>query len=597
MSVSYRSLIIDFLKGLAIVAVVLYHFGAWFPFGYLGVDIFFVVSGYLFVKGLYKSLEENSFNYRSFIIKKVVLLWPLILIVSALAVLLGYFLMLPYDYKNLAESAVASTLFANNIFQTINTGNYWDIFNLYKPLMHMWYIDVLMQAYIILPFFYILFVRLLKNTRKGLLAAGISMTAISLILFFLPLPQDWKFYHLPFRVFELSIGGLAALQTKDISSKKALCTTAISLIVILFMICSKIRIVSSSFMLLVVAAATSVIVRNGSNMKIKNRIFNVFTDFFAAIGRRSYSIYIWHQFFIAFLFYSVFPKQNIVSFSVFMVMTAVVSEISHRLIKSNLDKFIWKTDKIKRNFAILNLIPAVIICTAGSLIYLNFGVVRDVPELNISKDFVKRTIHKEYTDRVKHMKTGFDDPTKKHILVFGNSFGRDWTNILLEYDKKGVMEITYLPNSEENISTYAALIREADIVFYAEGPNYDGIPGYISEAVTKDKLYVVGNKNFGESNGIIYLKRYTKDYFKQKVKMPENLREQNDRESKIHGNHYINLMSAVTDENGMVKVFTDNNKFISNDCRHLTKAGAQYFAKTLDIGSIVFPDFQPDLKN
>ncbi len=581
-----RSIILDFLKGLAIVAVVLYHFGAWFPYGYLGVDVFFVISGYLLVKGLSKQFEAKTFNYWSFIFKKAVRLWPLILLVSAVAVVIGYFTMLPDNYENLAESAVASTLFANNVLQAITTKNYWDVVNLYKPLMHMWYVDVLMQAYVILPLLYLICVKLLKNTKKGLLVAGVAMSVISLVLFLLPLPTEWKFYYLPFRVFELSAGGLIALTAKEISRKKALCIMAVSLVVILLMMCSRVAIISPAFMLLAVVAATSAVVFAGNNMQIQNRIFNAFANFFAALGKRSYSIYIWHQFVIAFLFYSVFPNQDAVSFSVFLIVTILLSEISYRFVESKLDKFTSPT-RSRLYFAIFNLVFAALVCGVSFAIYLNAGVVRDVPELNVSKDNVKRGMHAEYVDIPRHMKIGFEDSAKKHILVFGNSFGRDWVNILREYDKKAVLELSYLRNTEENVEKYASLIEKADMVFYAEGPSYVGVPEYMSNAVPKEKLYVIGNKNFGESNGIIYAKRSTEGYFRQKVKMPEGLMKQNLEESEKYGDHYINLMSLVSDENGMVRVFTDDNKFISQDCRHLTKAGAQYFSRILDIGAIV----------
>ena len=581
-----RSIILDFLKGLAIVAVVLYHFGAWFPYGYLGVDLFFVISGYLLVKGLSKQFEAKTFNYWSFIFKKAVRLWPLILLVSAVAVVIGYFTMLPDNYENLAESAVASTLFANNVLQAITTKNYWDVVNLYKPLMHMWYVDVLMQAYVILPLLYLLFVKLLKNTKKGLLIAGIAMSVISLVLFLLPLPTEWKFYYLPFRVFELSAGGLIALTAKEISRKKAFGIIAVSLLVILLMMCSRVAIVSPAFMLLAIVAATSAVVFAGNNMQIQNRIFNAFANFFAALGKRSYSIYIWHQFVIAFLFYSVFPNQDAVSFSVFLIVTILLSEISYRFIESKSDKFLSLV-RSKLYFAIFNLVFAALVCGVSFAIYLNAGVVRDVPELNVSKDNVKRGMHKEYTDRIKRRKVGFEDSAKKHILVFGNSFGRDWTNILLEYDKENSLEVTWLVNTEESAKKYASLIEKADMVFYAEGPSYVGVPEYMSNAVPKEKLYVIGNKNFGESNGIIYAKRSTEGYFQQKVKMPEGLMKQNLKESEKYGDHYINLMSLVSDENGMVRVFTDDNKFISQDCRHLTRAGAQYFSRILDIEAIL----------
>lgn len=112
-----RIVIIDSVKGLAILAVMLYHFWSILPYGYLGVDIFFVISGFFMAKGLMKQFESNTFKYFNYVIKKAVRLWPLILIVSIISLLVGFFSMLPDDYENLSESVVASSVFANNILQ------------------------------------------------------------------------------------------------------------------------------------------------------------------------------------------------------------------------------------------------------------------------------------------------------------------------------------------------------------------------------------------------------------------------------------------------------------------------------------------------
>ena len=68
--------------------------------------------------------------------------------------------MLPDDFENLAESVVASSFFGNNVLACITTKNYWDVVNLYKPLMHLWYIGLLMQAYIVLPLIFNLLLKL-----------------------------------------------------------------------------------------------------------------------------------------------------------------------------------------------------------------------------------------------------------------------------------------------------------------------------------------------------------------------------------------------------------------------------------------------------
>ena len=165
---SQRNQVIDAMKGLAIIAVVIYHFGGnYLPFGYLGVDIFFVIGGYLLIKKMQDQLNKGEFHYWRFLFRKIVRLWPLVVMISCLSLLAGYFLMLPDDYENLAESVVASNIFSNNILLCITTGNYWDVLNFYKPLMHLWYVGVLMQAYIVLPLILLVAAKICKNAKKA----------------------------------------------------------------------------------------------------------------------------------------------------------------------------------------------------------------------------------------------------------------------------------------------------------------------------------------------------------------------------------------------------------------------------------------------
>ena len=100
--------------------------------------------------------------------------------------------------------------------------------------------------------------------------------------------------------------------------------------------------------------------------------------------------------------------------------------------------------------------------------------------------------------------------------------------------------------------------------------------------VPSEKLYVVGNKSYGESNGIIYAKRGSDYYHNLSVKLPDELIEQNIMEKERYGAHYIDLISPVQNADGKVRVFTDDNRYISQDCTHLTQAGAQYYARILD---------------
>ena len=140
---------LDLLKGLAIIAVVLYHAG-WCKSGYLGVDVFFVLSGYLIVPKVMDKINDGRFHYWKFLEKRVFRLLPLVLLVCGLSLAVGYWGMLPMDLRFLSEEALATTVFANNILQSITTQNYWAAIY-HKVMMHTWFLGVLMQFYIVFP--------------------------------------------------------------------------------------------------------------------------------------------------------------------------------------------------------------------------------------------------------------------------------------------------------------------------------------------------------------------------------------------------------------------------------------------------------------
>ncbi|GFI43257.1 O-acetyltransferase OatA [Lachnospiraceae bacterium] len=560
--------------------------GGYLPFGYLGVDIFYVISGYFLVKGLLRQYEQKQFYYWKFILHKVIRLWPLVLLAAIAALLIGCFLMLPDDYENLAESAFASSLFANNVLQAITTKNYWNIVNLYKPLMHMWYIGVLMQAYVVLPVIYMICVKLFKGIRRGILMGTSLMMCISLLLYLLPcFTVAWKFYYLPFRIFEIMAGGIVVFVSDlKITDRMKRCLAVASSLTILLILCSRGELGTQSLMLLSVVSATVIFLLSTLDMEISENVRKM-VYFGAVIGRRSYSIYIWHQLVIAFLFYSVFAELTILGFCIFVVITFGLSVLTFEFIEKPLGRVI--KDRRKIFFVILGgSFIGMAVCIFSFGIYRQAGVVRDVPELNISKKEVHRNMHAEYCDRPYKWDNEFENDNRTKILVIGNSFGRDWANILNEYDQN--LDISYIFYSQGCLKENKKRTDDADFVFYALGPKVsDEIPKEVLAAVPEYKLYIIGNKKYGQSNGIIYSKRNSVDYYTQSVPLAEGLFEENEKYKELYGEHYIDMLTPVLAPNNEIYVFTDDQKFISQDCSHLTQAGACYYSKILDIEGII----------
>ena len=146
---NYR-LDLDALKGMCIIAVILFHTGL-LRSGFLGVDAFFVINGYLIIPSILKHVEENDFSYVDFLKKRILRLYPLVLLVCSLSLVLGVFFMLPFEYERLARSVVTSSLLSENLRSAFTFGNYWEILNDYSPLFHLWYVGILFEFYAIFP--------------------------------------------------------------------------------------------------------------------------------------------------------------------------------------------------------------------------------------------------------------------------------------------------------------------------------------------------------------------------------------------------------------------------------------------------------------
>lgn len=208
---------LDVMKAMAIIAVVLYHTG-YMTYGYLGVDVFLVINGYLLAKG-FSSLNSIGGGCK-FLIKRVLRLWPVVVAASAVCLIWGAYWMLPYNYFDLSQHVIASNLFANNILMSIKSADYWNTLNEYKPLMHMWYLGVVVQFYVFFAILLILMKKVVRSKKDITIYVVGICSFLSLVLYLMPaFTVSQKFYYLPFRVFEFGAGMWLALYIRDKSFK------------------------------------------------------------------------------------------------------------------------------------------------------------------------------------------------------------------------------------------------------------------------------------------------------------------------------------------------------------------------------------------
>lgn len=572
---THRFAYLDVLKALAVIAVVLYHLG-FLEYGYLGVDIFLVIAGFLTTK----SLADGKKGYLSFFFSRVMRLLPVLLVAGVAVMLLGWFTMLPDDYENLAESVVATDFFGNNILSAITTKDYWNIANDYKPLMHTWYVGLLMQFYIVYPLiFYVakLDKIAVQNTRLIMVA---SLAVLSLFCYFGCSNEAFRFYYLPARFFEFSVGGIIALAYNP--SQKGFFHPSFSYLCYVLLLALLIvgdDLIPAIVRLPLVVALCCVLILSAdslSNLLTSNAVL-------AKIGVASYSVYVWHQVLLAFYRYIIGSPFTIWTFLLYVAAVGVISWGSYRLIEQGISRSFGKRKQVRMATFIIWLF----LTGFAGYVYMNAGVVRDISELGVSVQKRHRRMNAEYTERGYLYDRPFVSKDKVHWLVIGNSFGRDFVNIIQESGIAKQVEVSYTDDFSKpmNQERFAA----ADRVFVSTRGLRTRLVAAVemrcwAHGLSPEKIVVVGDKSFGVNNGHIYANRHKPDYFDQRVEVEggAHFLVRNNRFREFYGERFLDLMAMVTDNTGLVRVFTPDHHFISADGKHLTRYGAKYFAERIN---------------
>jgi len=554
---------IDGLRAVAVIAVILFHLGV-LPNGYLGVDVFFVISGYLITGIIARELQEGRFSIIGFYIRRTRRILPLTLCLVLVALITGIIVMLPDDLENLAQSVVATNLFANNVLQAFTTKNYWDVVNEFKPLMHTWSLGVEEQYYIAYPL--LIFV-IGAHFRRLLLPALAVLALVSLGAYFIPLQSHVIFYHLPFRFFELAFGGIAALWLGRKLVVHRLSPLLIGGLVVLMCLPPG-WLPEKLALLAAVALSTGVIATANGNSRISAVLLE--NKVTVGIGLISFSLYMWHQVILAYTRYFVVQRLEGRHIAATLLLIFALSTVTYFLVEQP-----FRNKRVVRTGTLFAVVGFLFIITTlpAFYIYSKGGIIKDIPELGISKTEARRNLHAEYNSRIyKYDKPFAADGGKIKVLVLGNSFARDWANVLLESRQAEKLELSYAANlfSSDEVRTRS---RQADIIFYNSARKNDVKKLGIDES----KLFVAGTKSFGFNCGYFY--NYSgADYFGQRTIMEPGYLEYNELLKREWGERYLDLIGKVMDLKNTMPVFTPDKMFISQDCRHFTEAGARYFA-------------------
>lgn len=300
---------IDGLRAIAVLSVLVHHICASIlPGGFVGVDIFFVISGYLITLQVYRETREGTFSVKQFYKRRINRIVPALLTATVATVAVGYVVLSPNDLVRLAKSAVLATVGLSNIFFWRAYGNYFAGNAGEAPLLHTWSLGVEEQFYVIWPVLIAVLCRLDRRYVFGVLAI-LTAGAVALSEIGVQLVASASYYLLPTRFFELMAGGVTALgvaHKQHDSSHLARASFSAGILLIGGSLLWLGR--SSTFPgihAIWPCLGTALVIYSGSGKHFRSRMLT--SRPLVSVGLISYSLYLWHWPIIAYLNYLDIP--------------------------------------------------------------------------------------------------------------------------------------------------------------------------------------------------------------------------------------------------------------------------------------------------
>jgi len=607
---------IDGLRAVAVIPVIFFHAGIkYFEGGFIGVDIFFVISGYLITSILIQDIEKNNFSLINFYDRRVRRILPALFFVMLITIPFAWLWMMPTQMEGYSRSLIASTLFLSNILFW-KERNYFEIGVEEKPLIHTWSLSIEEQYYLIFPIF--LFYAWYFGKKKVFWI----ILLISLISFIL---SEWgwrnrpmaNFFLTPTRTWELLVGSLTALY---LSGQKIKSNDLLSFLGLLFILLSvffydKNTPFPSFYTLLPISGVVMLIIYANDNTLIAKLLGN---KSLVKIGLISYSLYLIHQPIFAFYRISPYYKSEIIYFLPLIFIAFLIAMFSWKYVEQPFrDK-----KKIKRKFLFsLSLIFVLTFISFGftGVKSNGFNKLRFLPSDREFLDVLLLRNYQYVTNRFDQLKNKEWDINKEttNVLIIGDSFAQDIVNSVYEAElnKSLSLKVKEIPASCGNLfikynlkekqmsQTDRKICKKSDLFadenFLKDLARAEEVwlvsswrkwhLKYMKASIenlselTQAKIKVFGRKDFPnfEPKKYIGLNKMERANYEDKIN--DKLLELNYDLALIVGNErFVDVQKMVCEfEKSKCKVFDEDGQIKTWDGSHFTKSGAKWLGKKL----------------
>lgn len=365
---------INGIRAWAIIAVLLFHFQLpGFDAGFLGVDIFFVISGFLMTAIIVKGLERNNFSIWTFYMARARRILPALMVVIVVLLALGWFWLSTPDYQALGTQSAHALFFLSNFLFNDQAG-YFDAAAHEKWLLHTWSLAVEAQFYVLFPIFLALLWKFKPGIKTLLWGLGLLFIAsLTLSIALSNLNPVAAFYLLPTRSWELVAGGLVFLIGREVTSlqrfAKLMLWSGFALWLLAFLVLDERYTWPSAWALLPVLGTALIMLANQTQAKLT---VNPIAQW---LGDRSYSLYLWHWPLVVVLYFAGLQNDGL-WISGAIALSLILAHLSYHLVEVPTRSYLGASGLRKEVFA---LVIGVLVIGFGAVAIQNIAFVNRLP--------------------------------------------------------------------------------------------------------------------------------------------------------------------------------------------------------------------------
>lgn len=376
---------INGLRAIAVFAVVLFHFlPSTLPGGFAGVDVFFVISGYLMTRIIFNGLDKDNFNLLNFYKSRIIRIIPAASILFIVLLIFGWFLLIPKEYVTLSKHVYDSSVFLSNLSYMKELG-YFDIGSHEKWLLHTWSLSIEWQFYLIYPVILIATNKIFQLKAAKLTVLFMFFISLVFCIYTSRVSPEKAYFSFYARIWEMLAGGIVFLFFQRDSSSRNLSSLGLLLIIISYFAYSNKTVWPSYNAILPVLGAFLILIANNQSSIIYNNVIS------QSIGKWSYSIYLWHWPIAVYLHMSPYANNTIAA--VFgMCVSVFLGYLSFRYIES----FDFKKYKYGYSYPLLMIL---IIFLAGKTISHYDGYNSNYDLIHVTEEKLSYETHCHIDDK------------------------------------------------------------------------------------------------------------------------------------------------------------------------------------------------------